>query len=233
MKYINGKDVLPKQLLEQLQHYVQGKLLYVPRKENSRAGWGTLNGTRAMIRNRNREICRRYDEGATIQELMERYHLSEDSIRKILNKKTSFMVADWYDRYQTWRIDLKFYFNLEFYSNFRKLSRIRGISPIDPGRMCYFWRIWLLQAGRLACCGHFSKSNKQLKIMSIWFIVVRDSIGAGKTWLPTILQMCCLIGWRRSHKVLNNWQITPGIWAYIMAGSQGCQVSDLWSGRWL
>ena len=71
MKYINGKDVLPKQLLEQLQHYVQGKLLYVPRKENSRAGWGTLNGTRAMIRNRNREICRRYDEGATIQELME------------------------------------------------------------------------------------------------------------------------------------------------------------------
>ncbi|HOA54109.1 MAG: CD3324 family protein [Acetivibrionales bacterium] len=94
MKYINGKDVLPKQLLEQLQHYVQGKLLYVPRKENSRAGWGTLNGTRAMIRNRNREICRRYDEGATIQELMERYHLSEDSIRKILNKKTSFMVAD-------------------------------------------------------------------------------------------------------------------------------------------
>ena len=94
MKYINVKDVLPKQLLEQLQHYVQGKLLYVPRKENSRAGWGTLNGTRAMIRNRNREICRRYDEGATIQELMERYHLSEDSIRKILNKKTSFMVAD-------------------------------------------------------------------------------------------------------------------------------------------
>ena len=94
MKYINGKDVLPKPLLEQLQHYVQGKLLYVPRKENSRAGWGTLNGTRAMIRNRNREICRRYDEGATIQELMERYHLSEDSIRKILNKKTSFMVAD-------------------------------------------------------------------------------------------------------------------------------------------
>ncbi len=94
MKYINGKDVLPKQLLEQLQHYVQGKLLYVPRKENSRAGWGTLNGTRAMIRNRNREICRMYDEGATIQEIMERYHLSEDSIRKILNKKTSFMVAD-------------------------------------------------------------------------------------------------------------------------------------------
>ena len=94
MKYINGKDVLPKQLLEQLQHYVQGNLLNVQRKENSRAGYATLNGTRAMIRNRNREICRRYDEGATIQELMERYHLSEDSIRKILNKKTSFMVAD-------------------------------------------------------------------------------------------------------------------------------------------
>jgi len=94
MKYINGKNVLPKHLLEQLQQYVQGELLYVPRKENSRAGWGTLNGTRTMIWNRNREICKRYEEGATIQELMERHHLSEDSIRKILNKRRALLATE-------------------------------------------------------------------------------------------------------------------------------------------
>ncbi|HEY8348653.1 MAG TPA: CD3324 family protein [Clostridia bacterium] len=94
MKYINGKNVLPKHLLEQLQHYVQGELIYVPRKENSRAGWGTLNGTRAMIWSRNREICEMYEEGATIQELMDTYHLSEDSIRKILNKRRILLTTE-------------------------------------------------------------------------------------------------------------------------------------------
>ncbi|NMA33181.1 MAG: hypothetical protein GX940_01340 [Clostridiaceae bacterium] len=94
MKYINGKDILPEHLLEQLQRYVQGELLYVPKKGNSRAGWGTLNGTRTMIWNRNREICRKYEEGSTIQELMERYHLSEDSIRKILNQRRALMSAE-------------------------------------------------------------------------------------------------------------------------------------------
>lgn len=87
MKYINGKDILPKTLLEQLQHYVQGELLYIPRQENSRAGWGAVNGTRLMIRTRNMEICRMYEEGLTISELMARYHLSEDSIRKVVNSR--------------------------------------------------------------------------------------------------------------------------------------------------
>lgn len=94
MKYINSKEILPEHLLEQLQRYVQGELLYVPRKGDSRAGWGTLNGTRAMIWNRNREICRKYEDGATIQELMERYHLSEDSIRKILNQRRVLMSTE-------------------------------------------------------------------------------------------------------------------------------------------
>lgn len=94
MKYINGKNVLPKSLLEQLQRYVQGELLYVPRQENSRAGWGAVNGTRAMIRKRNMQICMKYEEGATVQELMEAYHLSEDSIRKILNNRRILLTIE-------------------------------------------------------------------------------------------------------------------------------------------
>jgi Mor family transcriptional regulator len=87
MKYKNGKDILPATLLEQLQNYVQGELVYIPRQESQRAGWGALNGTRLMIRMRNIEICRFYEDGTTISELMERYHLSEDSIRKVLNSR--------------------------------------------------------------------------------------------------------------------------------------------------
>lgn len=94
MKYINGKDILPKKLLEQLQVYVQGNLLYIPRQENSRAGWGAINGARHMIRARNMEMCQMYEDGATILELMEHYHLSEDSIRKVLNNRKSLLAIE-------------------------------------------------------------------------------------------------------------------------------------------
>ena len=94
MKYINGKDVLPEKLLQQLQVYAQGNLLYIPRQENCRAGWGAVNGTRQMIKARNIQICEMYGEGATIIELMEHYHLSEDSIRKVLSNRKSLLAVE-------------------------------------------------------------------------------------------------------------------------------------------
>ena len=86
MGYKNGKDVLPLELLHELQKYIQGELVYIPRKENIRAGWGENNGTRTAIRERNEEIYKLYNKGARVKELVDRYHLSEDSIRKIIVK---------------------------------------------------------------------------------------------------------------------------------------------------
>ncbi len=86
MGYKNGKDVLPLELLHELQKYIQGELVYIPREENIRAGWGENNGTRSAIQERNTEIYRLYEKGARVKELVDRYHLSEDSIRKIIVK---------------------------------------------------------------------------------------------------------------------------------------------------
>jgi Mor family transcriptional regulator len=86
MSYKNGKDVLPPSLLKQLQDYIQGEIIYIPKKEQKRAGWGENNGTRLIIEKRNREIYGRYKGGSTIFELIQMYHLSEDSIRKIIVK---------------------------------------------------------------------------------------------------------------------------------------------------
>lgn len=86
MSYKNGKDVLPPSLLKQLQDYIQGEIIYIPKKEQKRAGWGENNGTRLIIEKRNREIYGRYKNGSTIFELIQMYHLSEDSIRKIIVK---------------------------------------------------------------------------------------------------------------------------------------------------
>ncbi|MNI12583.1 Mor transcription activator family protein [compost metagenome] len=86
MSYKNGKDVLPPSLLKQLQEYIQGEIIYIPKKGQKRAGWGENNGTRILIERRNREIFRMYQSGTTVLELIKSFHLSEDSIRKIIVK---------------------------------------------------------------------------------------------------------------------------------------------------
>jgi Mor family transcriptional regulator len=82
--YKNGKDVLPAGLLKELQKYIQGEIIYIPKEDNVRKAWGENNGTRKLIRERNMEIYRFYKNGSTIILLSESYNLSEDSIRKIV-----------------------------------------------------------------------------------------------------------------------------------------------------
>ncbi|HHT43184.1 MAG TPA: hypothetical protein GX014_07280 [Firmicutes bacterium] len=83
--YVKAEDVLPEALLEEIQEYVQGVEIYIPKKPETKLGWGELNGTRRLIRRRNQEIVQRYNKGESIASLMESYHLSYDSIRKIIS----------------------------------------------------------------------------------------------------------------------------------------------------
>jgi Mor family transcriptional regulator len=87
LNYRNGKDFLPELLLEQLQEFVEGELIYIPRKSEQRAGWGAVNGTRSKLEMRNQEIYLLYRNGMTVRELAGQYHLSPDSIRKVLQKQ--------------------------------------------------------------------------------------------------------------------------------------------------
>ncbi|TCP30220.1 Mor transcription activator family protein [Scopulibacillus darangshiensis] len=86
MQYKNGKEVFPPSLLKELQKYIQGELIYIPKEKNQRAGWGEINGSRQIIARRNEEIYRLYMEGLSIEKLEEKYNLSMDSIRKIIYK---------------------------------------------------------------------------------------------------------------------------------------------------
>lgn len=85
MQYKNGREVLPERLLKEIQQYIQGELLYIP-KNQQRAGWGEVNGTRSQIVQRNQEIYQFYLNGYSMEELEEQYNLSVDSIRKIIYK---------------------------------------------------------------------------------------------------------------------------------------------------
>ena len=88
MCYKNGKDILPEELLKELQKYIQGETIYIPKTEDRKA-WGENNGTRMAIRERNLEIYKLYKKGKKVMEISEIYSLSDDSIRKIIFKLKS------------------------------------------------------------------------------------------------------------------------------------------------
>lgn len=84
MIYKNGRDVLPPDLLLEVQKYLNGELIYIPKKEENKVSWGTLSGSREIVFKRNHNIIEKYTNGTTIIELQEEFCLSEASIRKII-----------------------------------------------------------------------------------------------------------------------------------------------------
>ena len=86
MKYENAKDVLPKELFDEVQKYASGKLLYVP-ITGQRSMWGTKNGNRYKTEQRNKEIKQLYENGYTHDELSEKYYLTPESIKNIIYSK--------------------------------------------------------------------------------------------------------------------------------------------------
>lgn len=84
MSYKKAADVLPQRLIDEIQSYVDGEYLYIPRKEENRRPWGDKTMKKQETVCRNREIYREYSKGMTVPELSEKYYLCEKSIWKII-----------------------------------------------------------------------------------------------------------------------------------------------------
>ena len=54
MSYINAEDVLPKNLIDEIQKYIDGQLMYIPRKNENVLSWGEKNGTKIKLAERNK-----------------------------------------------------------------------------------------------------------------------------------------------------------------------------------
>ncbi len=83
MKYINAAEILPEKLLKELQNYIDGDVIYIP-KASTKKQWGAVSGSRIFYQERNAEIRSLYKEGCPIDMLMERYGLAYSTIRKII-----------------------------------------------------------------------------------------------------------------------------------------------------
>ena len=86
MKYKNAKNLLPKELLQKVQEYIQGDVIYIPKLKGEKMPWGAKNGAREAIYTRNKDIFNLYVNGYSIEEIVSIYNLSESSIRKIISK---------------------------------------------------------------------------------------------------------------------------------------------------
>lgn len=84
--YKNGKEILPDELIKQIQKYVDGQNVYIPCKGNKRRYWGENTSTKQVLELRNIEIFNKYQIGYRVIELAKEYHLSEQAIYKVLSK---------------------------------------------------------------------------------------------------------------------------------------------------
>ena len=87
MSYIKAEDVLPDKLICQIQQYVDGAYIYIPRKPGNRHAWGQKTAYKGELRDRNRRILCDYAQGVSVSELCVKYHLSDKSIRRILRDR--------------------------------------------------------------------------------------------------------------------------------------------------
>lgn len=89
MKYENAQNILPDYIIQQLQKYVDGIYLYIPKKDDNKKSWGEDSGFKFELVKRNAEIYDKFLEGISVKELSNTYYLSESSIRRIIREYRS------------------------------------------------------------------------------------------------------------------------------------------------
>ena len=84
MSYIKAEEILPEELIRRIQEYADGVYIYIPRRPGNRQPWGQETGYKAELKLRNDRIRNDHAAGASVTALSRKYHLSEKSIRRIL-----------------------------------------------------------------------------------------------------------------------------------------------------
>lgn len=84
MSYLKAEDILPKELIEAFQQYVNGTNIYIPSIDKK--DWGSRTCSKEYYELRNRDIHSQYMDGMPVNKLADKYSLSEKTIYKILSK---------------------------------------------------------------------------------------------------------------------------------------------------
>lgn len=86
MGYRKAEEILPIELIELIQRYVDGESIYIPRKMDNRKEWGSETLIKQELKSRNYEIFKDYGCGMSVAELAGKFYLSEKSIQRIIRE---------------------------------------------------------------------------------------------------------------------------------------------------
>ena len=86
MSYRKAEEILPMELIELIQQYVDGENIYIPRKAGKRQEWGCNTRTKQVLFVRNEQIYADYRRGMKTSQLACKYYLSEKSIQRIVRE---------------------------------------------------------------------------------------------------------------------------------------------------
>lgn len=84
MRYQKAAEVLPEDLVELIQGFIEGGYIYIPKKEEHKKTWGEGTRIRAELNERNTAIFEKYLSGIAVRYLAEEFFLSEKSIQRIV-----------------------------------------------------------------------------------------------------------------------------------------------------
>ena len=91
MSYRSADKVLPNELIELIQQYIDGDYLYIPRKHEKRKRWGENTAIKEELKERNTFIYEDYLHGLSMKALADKYFLSEKSIQRIVYQKRKIL----------------------------------------------------------------------------------------------------------------------------------------------
>lgn len=84
MSYKKAEAILPIEVIELIQKYVDGECIYIPKKDGNKLSWGSNTSTKKILKIRNANIYKDYLAGMKIKTLAEKYFLSKKSIERIV-----------------------------------------------------------------------------------------------------------------------------------------------------
>ena len=87
MGYRKAEEILPEEIIQLIQQYVDGESIYIPRKPENRQEWGSSTQVKQELRHRNDAIYQAYRAGSTVTELAAHFCLSEKSIQRIIRER--------------------------------------------------------------------------------------------------------------------------------------------------
>lgn len=87
MSYANARDIFPEDILNIIQKYIEGKCIYIPKKQENKMSWGELSESKKELFIRNSRIYEEYLAGYSTKELSGKYYLSLKTIQRIILQK--------------------------------------------------------------------------------------------------------------------------------------------------